>query len=160
MRNRHPQHQHSGQAKVDKTQYNTFEHGYGVVRARLGRIRNMAARPELRTRHKDEEEQPDGKVAVEPRPDFESEQAQEADDPDSAIYRGKNTPAVERHYRYQIEQVDEKAEVGQWRPDRMHTRRQLCQKQADRRGYRARNRPGDTHLCLIFGNLADDLVGM
>src|SRR5579875_1705568 len=113
----------------------------------------MTARPELRTSHKDEEEQPDGKVAVEPRPDFESEQTQEADDPDSAIYRGKNTPTIERHYRYQVEQVDEKAEVGQRRPDGMHAGSQLRQKQADRGGNRACYRSSNTHLRLIFGIL-------
>src|SRR5579875_3619209 len=131
MRNRHAKHKHCRQAEVEHAQDDARSHGHRVVGFCLRSIRRAATRPELCRRHNHEEQQPRREVALYPRPDLEGQQRDKADDPDAFIDSRQHSPAIERYYRDEVEEVYKKAKVGQWCPDIICARMHLGDCQAD-----------------------------
>ena len=116
-RHGHAQHEHGGETEVQHAERDARHNRYGVVRFALGRIGVCVARPELRCRDKHKEEYPRRECTIDPLPYAKAEQGQEAEYPDAAVDGRQDATAIKGHDGYQVEQVEEKAEVRQRRPD-------------------------------------------
>src|SRR6266702_2565800 len=120
MGDRHTQYEHRGESKVEQAENNAFSHRHRVISLSVRCIGNRASCPELRTGNDHKEEQPGREIAIEPRPNLESDETKETQDPEATVYSSQHSPTIKRDNWDEIKQVHKKAKVREGRPDAAH----------------------------------------